>query len=1491
MAPRIYVLCPDDNTPSAPMRRLYRLVEVLARHGFEAAALHQQDGFRCTWFEHTTKVVSAGSTAGDPPDYLVVPELYGPRIAALAPGIKKVIFHQDSRLTFRGHAQEVADLRKSYTSPEVVAALVLSEYDQRVLQHAFPELHILLIRPAINNSLFAYRVDKKPRIGILPGKEDGDTAHVLSLLRLRDALTDFEVVPVPKCAEAEGARLLGECLIVLSLDRSTTQPWLRTEAMASGCLVVGYPSPSDRDYFDSESAYPVEPGDCLGCAHAVEEVIRQYRSDPEPLRQKAERAAALLRERCSAEQEEQDLLEAWRTILSLRPPTPIVAVPSPGASGSPQGEEEELTSIIVLCCNALHYTRLCLESVVRHTRPPYELVVVDNASGDGTPAFLEEVRAWAGPVRVEILRNETNRGFAAGCNQALGHTRGHYLLFLNNDTVVTEGWLEGLLACLEQRREGVGLVGPVTNLIEVPQQIPIDYTDLHGMVEFAAHRRREFAGQVLEVEKLSGFCLLARREVLERAGGFDERYGLGYYEDHDLSFRARDAGFRLLVAQDVFVHHFGGRTFAALEIDGRQPWYSNLERFRAKWGEERTAGYPRLQQPRDPTQGVPEPLPSAVTEVSARKPGVVWHGPQAAVHSLAHVNRQLCLKLLERGHLVSLVPTDDREPETPRLSVPQLLRERFQLPVDLATVIHVRHQWPPDFTSPAAGHWVVMQPWEFGSLPRAWIGPLAGEVDEVWVYTQYLRDCYVRSGIPGDRVQVVPLGVDTARFHPEVTPLPLATRKRFKFVFVGGTIHRKGIDLLLAAYARSFTDQDDVCLVIKDMGGGSFYRGQTAEKRVAEHQRRPGAPEIEYLDRNLTEEELAGLYTACDCLVLPYRGEGFGLPVAEAMACGRPVLVTGYGAALDFCDDTTAFLIPARVVHFPDKRLGDVETVDYPWLAEPDVDALQSLLRAVIEQPELARAKGQAGAARIRSGFTWEQAAAAVEQRLDELRRRPVRRLSARPNHGARAPSSASLGARPRVSLCMIVKNEEANLPACLESVADLADEMVIVDTGSADRTKDVALRYGARVFDFPWVDSFAAARNESLRNATGDWLFWLDADDRLDDENRRKLGDLFSRLPDEHIAYSMKCRCLPDPNHTGATVVDHVRLFRNHPELRWRYRVHEQILPAVRHLGGKVCFTDIVIEHVGYQDPSVRARKLQRDLRLLQLEHAEQPDDPFTLFNLGAVHHEMGKFEQALPFLMRSLERSHPSDSIVRKLYALIAQCHCQLGQRGAALVACRAGRTFCSDDAELLFQEGMLLRELGERAAAIGCFLRLLHGGEGPHFASVDAGLRGYKAQHNLASLYQEDGHAADAESLWRQALAEQPDFGPAWLGLAELLLAQARWAEFGQIVERLETTSPNGVEAAVLRARACMARKEYPQARQLLEATIVREPRHVWPRVVLSHALLQEGRDWEAAEQALRAVLALDPDNAGARRNLDVLCKQQERNGEKIAVQMLV
>src|SRR5207245_130963 len=252
---------------------------------------------------------------------------------------------------------------------------------------------------------------------------------------------------------------------------------------------------------------------------------------------------------------------------------------------------------------------------------------------------------------------------------------------------------------------------------------------------------------------------------------------------------------------------------------------------------------------------------------------------------------------------------------------------------------------------------------------------------------------------------------------------------------------------------------------------------------------------------------------------------------------------------------------------------------------------------------------------------------------------------------------------------------------------------------------------------------------------------------------------------------------------------VDHVRLFRNHPQLRWKYRVHEQILPGLRQIGSDMRWADVAIYHAGYQDPALRARKRERDLRLLDMENAEQPDDPFTLFNLGSVYLDLERPADALPPLQRSLERSATGDSIVRKLYALIAVCRRRLHQTKEALAVCLEGRWHYPDDVELLFQEAMARRDLGDLAGAEAAYQRCLQDRPGKHFASVDTGVSGQNARHNPAIMYREQGRLAEAEAQWRAAVVEQPGFGPSWSALAELCHAQGRWPELEQVAGHLE------------------------------------------------------------------------------------------------------
>ena len=350
---------------------------------------------------------------------------------------------------------------------------------------------------------------------------------------------------------------------------------------------------------------------------------------------------------------------------------------------------------------------------------------------------------------------------------------------------------------------------------------------------------------------------------------------------------------------------------------------------------------------------------------------------------------------------------------------------------------------------------------------------------------------------------------------------------------------------------------------------------------------------------------------------------------------------------------------------------------------------------------------------------------------------------------------------RVSVSLAMIVKNEEDNLPHALQSVAGLFDEIVVVDTGSSDRTKEIALGFGAKVFDFTWIDDFAAARNESLARATGDYALWLDADDVLEPAERTKLERLFSRLdPHQPTAFVVRCACDRTPDGVGGeTVVDHIRLFPVRENIRWTYRVHEQILPGLRRAKVPVQWTDITVRHTGYSDRALRIRKLERDAKILRSELEVRPNEPFILFNLGSIAIERQEWQQALDFLKRSLARSAPTDSITRKLFAQIARVHQVVGDSTKALQTCEEGLGIDPDDAELWFRKGVVHRIRGESTDAEGCWRRILGLKRPNEFCSIDQGIFGHVTRRNLAALAAERGDHAEADKLWREVLAECP------------------------------------------------------------------------------------------------------------------------------------
>jgi len=240
------------------------------------------------------------------------------------------------------------------------------------------------------------------------------------------------------------------------------------------------------------------------------------------------------------------------------------------------------SSIIIITYNNWNDTKLCLDSVFTKTgEQEFEVIVVDNASQDGTPDFLQAYAHQYPSLQLEL--NAKNEGFARANNQGAMLARGDYLVFLNNDTVVTPGWLSGLISHLDKPR--VGMVGPVTNSSSNESRVSVAYESLDELDAFAEKYTSGHVGQAFEIRALAFFCVGLRRAVFEEIGPLDERFGLGMFEDDDYAMRLRNAGYMILCAEDVFVHHTGGRSF--LKLDYAYYWrlfHENRAKFEDKWG-------------------------------------------------------------------------------------------------------------------------------------------------------------------------------------------------------------------------------------------------------------------------------------------------------------------------------------------------------------------------------------------------------------------------------------------------------------------------------------------------------------------------------------------------------------------------------------------------------------------------------------------------------------------------------------------------------------------------------------------------------------------------------------------------------------------------------------------------------------------------------------------------------------------------------------------
>ncbi|MBN1354213.1 MAG: glycosyltransferase family 2 protein [Candidatus Omnitrophica bacterium] len=230
--------------------------------------------------------------------------------------------------------------------------------------------------------------------------------------------------------------------------------------------------------------------------------------------------------------------------------------------------------IIIPVWNKLEYTKSCIASIMEKTKYPYRLIIVDNASLPETATFLENLAA-SGRGEVLLIRNEQNEGFIKAINKGIRACRAPYICILNNDTVVTEGWMEESIKVLTGDAS-IGIVNPSSNTLgqKLGKNVTPD--------TWAADSKAQ-SGNYIELKTAAGFCMFMRKEIFDTVGLLDEAYGMGNFDDMDFSLRAREKGYKIVRALAAYVYHTEKSSFRILRNFGKD-FKRNREAFEAKWG-------------------------------------------------------------------------------------------------------------------------------------------------------------------------------------------------------------------------------------------------------------------------------------------------------------------------------------------------------------------------------------------------------------------------------------------------------------------------------------------------------------------------------------------------------------------------------------------------------------------------------------------------------------------------------------------------------------------------------------------------------------------------------------------------------------------------------------------------------------------------------------------------------------------------------------------
>ena len=348
------------------------------------------------------------------------------------------------------------------------------------------------------------------------------------------------------------------------------------------------------------------------------------------------------------------------------------------------------------------------------------------------------------------------------------------------------------------------------------------------------------------------------------------------------------------------------------------------------------------------------------------------------------------------------------------------------------------------------------------------------------------------------------------------------------------------------------------------------------------------------------------------------------------------------------------------------------------------------------------------------------------------------------------------------ISLCMITKNEEKNIKNCLESAMSLADEIIIVDTGSTDNTKSICQSFNAKIYDHPWNDNFSDARNFCISKASSDWILWLDADEQLIIRNNKLKDDLSKNTA---IIYSVQMLHMTDNNsdeNMTYYISYHNRLFKNNCGFYFQGSIHESLANSdMAAFDNMIINESIALKHYGYINDTA-AEKSLRNLKMLLKEKDKQTDDPWIDYHLAAEFYRCNDLNRAYAMVNHSLagfiEKNLMPPAIAYKLkYEIISKSNDQ----DNAVTGINKAIALYPDYVELHFLKGMILYKQHKYNEAIKAFQKCIILGEFNPKYLILSGSGSFRACYYIGKCYEELGNINRAKEYYRQSLLYNPGF----------------------------------------------------------------------------------------------------------------------------------